>query len=247
MSKITGLSARAAALLILCSMLAPLASCGGEAGASSTPETEKSTETAASEVSATTELTDSLPKMDFKGGECRVLSGSSTAYKGYLDVEAETGDVLNDTIWKRNRTVEERFSLDIKETLVPATEANDTGYKIILAGDDAYELIAFTDRLAYQYGAEGLLYDYETIPYLDMAQPWWCGNINASLSLGGKQFAAYNDANLSVYDYTYVLLFQSEARGRFQARSAIQRRARRQVDDGRLFRYDEGSGLRSQR
>lgn len=153
---------------------------------------------------------DELPDIKFDGREFKVLAAESTAYKGYIDVEESNGDVLNDAIYDSNRAVEDRFNVKIVQESLGAVQANETGAKIIMAGDHEYDIISFTDRNALQHAIDGLLLSYAEMPYIDLTKDYWCQSINQSMTIGGNQWLAYGDFNLSVYDYTFALAFNKQ-------------------------------------
>lgn len=159
---------------------------------------------------------DALPEFDFQGREFRVLAAESAYYKGYIDVDEETGTVLNDAIYKSNRTAEERFNFVIKQELQDAVTANNIGQKTIMAADDVYDIISLTDRLALTIAVQGMLISYENMPYIDLEKSYWCTGINESITIGGNQWLAYSDFNLSVYDYTFVMTFNKQLLGELQ-------------------------------
>lgn len=199
---------RALAFALLCTLTLSTISCGDTVNDpyvsnTSSDETNESYDTVASDK-------DELPELKFGGREFRILAAESTAYKGYIDVAETNGDVLNDTIFEANRAVEARFDVSIVQESLGAVEANDTGAKIILAGDHEYDIISFTDRNALQHAVDGLLLSYADMPYIDLSKDYWCQSINESITINGKQWLAYGDFNLSVYDYTYTLLYNKQ-------------------------------------
>ena len=196
-------------LLIACIAAGTIACGSADDGNKTGGDTTAPSDTSA-DTTADNSGTDDLPEADFEGRTFKVLSAESTAYKGYIDVEEETGDVLNDAIYKSNRKVEERFNFVIEQTSMGAVDANNAGGKIIMAGDHEYDIISLTDRLALSYAVQGMLYSYADMPYIDLSKSYWCQSINDSMTVGNNQWLAYGDFNLSVYDYTYALAFNKQ-------------------------------------
>ena len=103
-------------------------------------------ETDTADEPAETEITDSLPdNLDFSGAELTLLvrgeqPGSGTAYEFWAD--EEDGDLINDSVYRRNRAVEERLNLKLK--VIPGPNWQDYARALtmirasVLAGDQAY-------------------------------------------------------------------------------------------------------------
>ncbi len=166
-------------------------------------ETTTAVETAASDE-------DELPDINFDGREFKILSTDSTNYKAYIDVAETNGDVLNDAIYTSNRNVENRFDAVIAQTVIPLSEANNTVIKLLMAADHEYDIMSITDRFALQQAVQGTLLSYGDMPYIDLSKDYWCRSINETITIGGEQWLAYGDFNLSVYDYTYALAFNKQ-------------------------------------
>ncbi len=194
------------ALTLLMSML--LASCGETAVGS---QTETSADTESEQMTETAESLELPSGLSFDDAEFTFLTQDPTKMtwaNPQLDVESETGDVLNDSIYRRNRAVEEL--LKVKISGVEEEGYDNTAKNIILAGDDTYDIIQITDRTGLVYAQEGLIYSINDLKYVDLDKPWWSQTLNAALSVGGKQYFAYGDYNLTTYDYTHVLVFNQD-------------------------------------
>ena len=108
-------------LAILTLGSAALASCasGDDSGAASTTAAAAEQTAAVTEIETTEEdvrraVSDNVPEFDFGGAEFRTITQDSTAND--IWVKEETGDILDDAIYARNRTVEERFNIVCKES-----------------------------------------------------------------------------------------------------------------------------------
>jgi len=197
-------------LLLLAALLTLGTACGGEAapsGDTTAAGGAEDTTTAAPEIDNSK---DELPKLDFGGKVFKVLAAQSTAYKGYLDVEEQTGDILNDAVFNSNRAVEERLNIVFEQTVQGAVDANNTGGNLIMAGDHVYDLISLTDRNAFSFAVQGMLLPYDDMPYVDLEKDYWVQGINDVIRMDGTYWLAYGDFNLSIYDYTYALAFNKK-------------------------------------
>ena len=60
-----------------------------------------------------------------------------------------SGDVLNDAVYYRNLAVEEKFEVDVQEVVGAGDAYGTNARNTIMAGDDAYQLVAAHARLAF--------------------------------------------------------------------------------------------------
>ena len=186
-----------------------LCSCGSGTTAG-TPESS-TTKPDTSETTANP-LDDDLPEFNF-GGEEFVMNALPAAVVSYvnvaLDVETETGDELNDAIYRRNRTLEERFNFNlvIQEELA---SRRDIYHNSVLADDNSFDVFMLVDREALELAQEGMLTSYDKLEHINLEKPYWSQSMNQSLSICGNYYFAYSDFNLLPYDYTHMLVFNKQ-------------------------------------
>ena len=77
---------------------------------------------------------DSLGEYNFNGEDFKIQTFENENVHLRIDTEEENGDLFNDALYMRNRTIEERFNVVIKEKLVPDFDHGNTR-KVILSGD----------------------------------------------------------------------------------------------------------------
>ncbi len=201
-----------ALILLSAVLLLGLASCGNEAADTSTEAT------AAADTSAAAEENGYIyPEMDLNGETFTFLNYETFASCNcHIDFDAETGDILNDAIFRRNRKVEERLNAVIAEEKIPYPgwgELSKIGEMVttsVMAGDMAYD-VAYM-HLATSPGiiTEGVLYDLNDMPGLHLDAEWWDRSINDSLRFNEKLYAASSPLNLISFDMSLGLLFNHE-------------------------------------
>ena len=94
-----------------------LASCGG------TTEPEVTDQQTTDSEPETTKYADSVPELNFDGYEFRTIEQDSTRNSFFS--EEETGEYMNDAIYKRNTATEERFGVKFAETVKQAYDVLD--------------------------------------------------------------------------------------------------------------------------
>ena len=211
---------------ILCLLLASLvimpllfASCGDsgtDVPAQTTAPTGEITET---ETETTEPVFDNgLPDADLEGYEISFIGkgasfGSFEVYDVY--VEAETGDLLKDAIFKRNRTIEEKYGFKIRFTpvegsIMGGTRPGEIVQKLILSGDDTYDVIYDGMTKLSPLAESGELYDLYQVPNIDFDQPWWNADMNSRLSIMEKLYYTCGSHMLGPYDGLYCILFNKK-------------------------------------
>ena len=180
----------ASALLLLSAVLL---SCGTESSdptAATTPADH--TETAI--IEAETEYhADYLPDADYNGYEFRVI-GYSDSYP--VDFEKETGAIIDDAIYRRNRKVEEEYNIKIKATQYPFTNYTEVSSIFTKAGraqSDDFDLAALIFSDAYDAVLEGLAPTASNLPIVDLTanRPWYQNSINESVTISGVGLLCY--------------------------------------------------------
>jgi hypothetical protein len=155
------------------------------------------------------------PDYDFLGYNFRVLVNGD-AFGDYRAREffapEETGDVINDAVYKRNVTAEEKynFSLEIFGDTSWSDPVQNTAAKSIKSGDDAYDLVMpfMTAEAASNLAQQNLLMDLKGLPGLSLENPWWDQRANEQLEIGGKLFFTTGDISIVLSSYcTFGILF----------------------------------------
>jgi hypothetical protein len=102
---------------------------------------------------------DNVPALDFGGYAYRVLMGTSGDRDG-VDVytEEEIGEVLNDTLYRRNRNIQERFNVTFDVTSIDGFTLLSRITSYVQAGSDDYDMQMLMDRVAQDSAGKGFVY-----------------------------------------------------------------------------------------
>lgn len=197
------------------SLALSLLACGG--GDKTTAETTTQADTTkAAEIeeevdslTARQKVLDDLPDFDFEGRQWRTLT--QTEYAWDVWVEAETGDIVNDAVYQRNRAVEERFNIVILPADAPSyTEASAKIKSTVLAGEDAYDV--FQGHMI-QTGGDALskifLNLYE-LKHADFTKPWYPKYAIEGLTMNGRMFIGLSDMTLAIIHRTYCYIYDKQ-------------------------------------
>ena len=200
-------------LFLLTAALLLSASCGEASvdGKTTTPDSSgddiKESDSAATE----TELSDDLGKYDFGGRSFSIYTRTTPLFYPYLDRQEATGDTIDDAVYNRNRKLEERFNFGFDEQYYDYTvEGNDAPRKLLLAGDDTYQLYVGRCVHMFNYASEGYFYKIDDLTAINTEKPYWNSQLYDNLSIGNAHYFAVGDFNISAFDFTHVLLFNKK-------------------------------------
>jgi hypothetical protein len=153
------------------------------------------------------DIPDGVPDQDFGGIDFRIVHRNQCQRSNWalydvhhIEIAAESlnGDVINDALFNRNRTVEERFNVNIVSMPVPAS-GTDEGAAVsfarrsIQAGTDDFDLVVSWSTQVAGLASAGMLLDWNTLPYIDPAKPWWIKDAMDEFTINGRTFLAMND------------------------------------------------------
>lgn len=154
---------------------------------------------------------DDLGDFDFEGIPFRVLNAPSVSWNTIFYVEEMTGDLIIDSVFMRNKTVEDRFNFIIEEnTLNDQGQVKTTARNEVLAGTDSFDMAILVDRDALSLAQEGFIYSMNDLTYIDTTKNYWSQTLNRDISISGELYFSYGDYNLTGYDYTIVMLFNKQ-------------------------------------
>ena len=165
-----------------------------------------------------------LPEgLNYGGYEFKVLTRGDEMHQYPLHsrdiiAEEETGEPINDAVYKRNIIVEDL--LNVKITMIALDEGDETRpnqavKKAVAAGDDIYDILMTHEIYSAPTAQSGYLMNMANIPFLDFSKPWWCESATNDLSFGNKIFLALSDFSISSNDHAYIVLFNKNLHQEF--------------------------------
>lgn len=171
--------------------------------------------TAVSETTSETEpeISDDLPEADYDGYEFKILTRDADHHIKEVYSTELNGEVVNDSVYARNRAVEERFNIEIKSVKVPESdESTLTKFitKSVMANDLSFDLGLAHTVYAGAAALEGVLFNWHDMEYINFEKPWWNSVLADELTVKGHLFLAVSDMCISAVDYTWVMVFNKE-------------------------------------
>ena len=205
---------RIIALIIIAVLIFTMLSCQDQNSNENTA-VDPEIDTSQTETTAETEperFTPDLPEADYEGYEFRALVPTANVWASCtFDVESESGDTVNDAIFRRNSYIEEKYNVVLSQI-----ELGDFGQlegafkKTVLGGSDDFDICVQIDRYAFSLAMSGYILPADQLPYIDLIQPWYMHDIQDSISVGNKYYIVESNENMSLYECTDVLFFNKK-------------------------------------
>lgn len=177
-----------------------------------TPAAESTTSVSANDTNAQTlreNHKDNIPDgLDFEGANIKI-HGRGDGY-AILELSAEqTGDIIEDAIYNRNRMVEERLNVTIEAFTPYGWQNYGTALtqirSSIQAGDDEFQIIAGYSAPTPVLSTEKLLLNLRAVPYIETEQPWWAQSIVNDLTIKGSLYFLCGDIALTMLTQSYSM------------------------------------------
>ncbi len=208
MKQIHRISSALTAILLIASLNA----CGDTAKTPAvTTEVDTMTVTEAVETEPIYEPDDLPEDLDFGGITTHIFGWEGAANVEFF-VEEEDGDIVNDAIFTRNRTVEERLNVALTYTLVPGAYDNRAAWvkqvtQSAMAGDGANDIVAGYSMSGATLANNRLLIDLMGLDHIDFEKPWWPESLIKEASCGGKLYFCSGDISTNMIYYLYSIYF----------------------------------------
>ncbi|MCL2517042.1 MAG: hypothetical protein FWF15_00635 [Oscillospiraceae bacterium] len=156
-----------------------------------------------------------LPAADYGGYEFRLVNVPSEISRMHTTfiIAEETGDLVNDAIYRRNRIIEEKYTIIFRQTEVSGYEALTSAFqKSVNSNSDDFDLGQMAGGLtgAFTEVQTGRAVLPKDLPYLDVSQPWYIQGVNEQFTIAGKMFLAYSDECLNLLEQTQCVLFNKK-------------------------------------
>ncbi len=144
-----------------------------------------------------------LEVKDFENHTLRVLTrdDGATAWRTLdLVAETETGDAINDAVYKRNTAVFDAYNVKIERVIVDFGQTANIVKQSVLAGSDDYDLVLNILTNQAKLSSEDCLYDLTTVPGINLSHKCWDPVGNDCMQIGGKIFCVMGDINITDND-----------------------------------------------
>lgn len=153
--------------------------------------------------------------LNFGGETITILSRDKEVYLNEFSAEEQTGDTLNDAIYERNRTVEEKLNVNIdiisrNGEYGAHTQFNSDVVKDVMAGSTDYDVISYYAYAMPQIAQQNVLYNLNDIEYLDFSKPWWHQMFIENAEIYGKLYAVSGDIAITTVSTRQAVFFNKD-------------------------------------
>ena len=186
-------------LLLITSTIITVFSCGNSNTPDKTDADDLTADNPQEKTAASVEDIYPYPKHDFGGADINFLAcQNNMAGQDFEDIRVEeiTGEVLNDAVYQRTSTVEEKYNVTVNVTYNPDPTAATV--KNVRAGDDSYQIIQ--DKLQYvlnTLATQGYLYNLAVVDAINLNAPWYNQNAIKDLAINKKTTAISGDMTVN--------------------------------------------------
>lgn len=152
-----------------------------------------------------------LPEINLQGADFVVVTNDYSIpiwSQRDFGAEAETGDTINDAVYKRNSLVDDKFNCKVTENKVMDLPA--LVKKLVKAGDASIDAATVRLRSLGDLSTSNNLAEFKHLTYVDLEAPWWDQNCVKDLSIAGKVFGVASDMTLMDKDSTTAMVFNKK-------------------------------------
>lgn len=157
-----------------------------------------------------------FPELDCNGEDFTFLN-VTTGWNFYtaLVLESETGEILDDAIYSRNRTVEELFNVKLNEVAVDIGAVEAKVRTTVLAGESVYDAAYCPANNNGPLGGlitQNLFYDLNELSDLQFDKPWWNQTVTKEGVIGSdsKLYFASCDMNIMPLQGAWCVYFNED-------------------------------------
>jgi len=185
------------AMLLLISMLASFAACASDDNTALDTSADTSAASETAETAPSDNPADYYPDiegMDLKGASFNMIYFSNELSHGWTGIPSdmnpaeETGDILNDAVYNRNRKVEDLVNIVISETPIKGQPAvNEAINTAVMSGDDTYDLAFQSISAIIGLAENGLVRDMYKLG-LNTDAPWYDAKSVEEFTISNKLF-----------------------------------------------------------
>ena len=160
------------------------------------------------------------PSLNFGGETVSFLYWNDGQYEECYS-DGETGEVVNDAIYRRNTAVEDSLGIRFEFIGEKGNEYNEAPFALkvnnsIAAGDHAYDLICAYSYTAGLCTSQGLYYDLSDVEHLDFEKPWWPDMLINQSTINNKIYFVSGDISANAIYMMYVTFFNKTIHENFK-------------------------------
>jgi len=141
--------------------------------------------------------------VNFNNKDVNILAWEDYTMQEF-EAEAITGNEINDAIYERNNTIEEKLGVNLIYTYTLGSSTNSANYisKVRIdagaSGAGEYDIFAAYSQIPASLAMEGLLADLRSTEYLDFSQAWWPAELVEETTINDKLYFCSGDISTNM-------------------------------------------------
>jgi len=156
------------------------------------------------------QVVERLPEKDYGGADFNIAYRTPDNIKYWhardIFAEGETGEPINDAVYKRNTTLEDEFNIKITQYTHADTPSNRVK-TTVTAGEDVYALMSDGFQYLCNLAISGYLFDYYDVPGVEPTNEWWDQRMVEDCSIMDKLYFLTGDISMMDNYGTWCILF----------------------------------------
>ncbi len=198
---------RKISIFIVLSLILSFAACSGGEGNGKTT-TPSDTTVPAVTTSPIVYEEDDLPNtLDFGGQKVVILAPEGETWEKEISVEELASEPVNDSIYNRERFVEDRLGVEIETEYVLADDYNNKVTVQMSSYEDTHQIYAARTVYFAQNVFDNYLMDLYDVEHLDLEKPWWSQNFTDAAEVKGSLYLATGSYALSVTRLLFAVYY----------------------------------------
>ena len=205
--------------LLVIAMTLPMALSCADTGVEGDTTAPAVTETPSSIAETTAEETlfavSNIPDdLKFEGQTVRILYWSDVPNLEFF-VEDQSGEAVNDAIYKRNAKVQEQFGVTLDYTGTPGNYNNQSAFvnacvNSTQSGADAHDIFCGYTMTGATLMVQGVTQDMTDYSIMEFDKPWWPKSLISKATVNGGIYFASGDISTNFIHMMYLVMFNKE-------------------------------------
>jgi ABC-type glycerol-3-phosphate transport system substrate-binding protein len=207
------------AILILAMTLPMVLSCAetGSTGETTAPAATEAPDSGAAETTAEETLfakSDIPEDLRFDGTTVKILYWDDVPNLEFF-VEDQTGEAVNDAIYRRNAKIQEQFGVTLEFTGTPGDNSDMGSFVNVCvnstqAGADAHDLFCGYSMTGATLMTRGVTQDLTDYEIMEFDKPWWPKSLISKATIRDGIYFASGDISTNFIHMMYLVMFNKD-------------------------------------
>lgn len=158
---------------------------------------------------------DDLPEgLNFDSKTINIASSDRSWWEDEVSVSDLNGELVNDAVYNRNLSVENRLGININNIKIPYAASNtstvDAVKKSVLSGSPDYDIVFANAYVSLANSVSGIYHNLYDVDHINLKKDYWSQGVNEAIVYGDAQYAATGAIALSTLRFTFATIFNKK-------------------------------------